>query len=144
MAILVLAETVAGGIVGEAGGAVTMDWIDQGPVFVDLDDCRLAPAMQDLWMFLDEQPARREQQWQALMEGYEQFRDFPYQEWRLREPLRALRMLRYAAWLATRYTDPAFPIAFPWFGDERYWQEHVLELESMVHRIEQEQQHAMA
>jgi Ser/Thr protein kinase RdoA (MazF antagonist) len=104
-------------------------WDATGPVFVDLDDCLSGPCVQDLWMFLsggsvDVQRA----EWTQLLEGYEQFAGFDYREVALIEPLRALRMLNHSAWLATRWDDPAFPRAFPWFAEPRYWERHVADL----------------
>jgi Ser/Thr protein kinase RdoA (MazF antagonist) len=100
----------------------------QGPVFVDLDDCLQGPAIQDLWMLLSGNPDERRGQWLELMAGYERFASLDHSQVRLIEPLRALRMLGHAAWIAERWTDPAFPRAFPWFGEPRYWEQHVLDL----------------
>lgn len=102
-------------------------WGAQGPVFVDLDDCMTGPAVQDLWMLLPGGVDGR-RAWDALAAGYGEFADFDYRELRLVEPLRALRMIHYAAWLAQRWDDPAFPRAFPWFGVRRYWERHILDL----------------
>ena len=63
-----------------------------------------------------------------IMEGYQQFRDFDHRELLLIEPLRTLRIMHYAAWLARRWSDPAFPQAFPWFNTPRYWEDHILSL----------------
>ena len=103
-------------------------WGESGPVFVDLDDCMMGPRIQDLWMLLAGSSDDQRRTWDALSEGYRQFADFDYLELRLVEPLRALRMLHHAAWLAQRWHDPAFPRAFPWFGEARFWERHVLEL----------------
>ena len=103
-------------------------WDEHGPVFVDLDDCMMGPAIQDLWMMLSGPAAEQQSQWRDLSEGYEQFGVLDFGELRLIEPLRSLRMLHHAAWLATRWSDPAFPRAFPWFGGVRYWEEHVNDL----------------
>jgi Ser/Thr protein kinase RdoA (MazF antagonist) len=103
-------------------------WTDAGPHFVDLDDCRTGPAIQDLWMLLSGERAERTTQLADLLAGYEDFMDLDPRELHLVEALRTLRMLRYAAWIAHRWTDPAFPRAFPWFGTERYWEEQVLAL----------------
>lgn len=100
-------------------------WRNEAAHFVDLDDARNGPAVQDLWMLLT---GDREEQTMALsevLEGYNQFHVFDHRELRLVEPLRALRSLHYAAWLARRWRDPSFPMHFPWFGDERYWGEHI-------------------
>ncbi len=103
-------------------------WTDDGPHFVDLDDCRSGPAIQDLWMLLS--GGRNEMQLQLgeITEGYLQFHDLDYRELQLIEALRTLRMIHYAGWLARRWDDPAFPRAFPWFNTPRYWEEHVLAL----------------
>lgn len=103
-------------------------WNDQGPLFVDLDDCVNGPRVQDLWMFLAGDADEQRGRWAALMRGYEQFADFDYLELRLIEPLRALRMLNHAAWVAGRWDDPAFPRAFPWYGERRYWETYVTDL----------------
>ena len=95
---------------------------------VDLDDARSGPAVQDLWMFLSGDRYEQQIQLAALLKGYEDFRRFDAQELNLVEALRSLRMLHYAAWLARRWEDPAFKIAFPWFNSGRYWDEHVLML----------------
>ena len=92
-----------------------------GPHFVDLDDARMGPAVQDLWMLLSGDRAQRTQQLSALLDGYEQVRDFDRAELSLIEPLRTLRLIHYSAWLAGRQDDPAFPMHFPWFGTADYW-----------------------
>src|ERR1017187_5817513 len=91
-------------------------WNEHGPVFVDLDDCVTGPRMQDLWMLLAGSADDQQRQWAELMEGYLQFANFDSRELKLIEPLRALRMLHHAAWVAHRWGDPAFPRAFPWFA----------------------------
>ncbi|HEU4457996.1 MAG TPA: serine/threonine protein kinase [Methylibium sp.] len=103
-------------------------WTADGPHFVDLDDAGMGPAVQDFWMLLagDDESARR--QLACLLEGYEQFMDFDRAELALIEPLRTLRMLHHSAWLAQRWNDPAFPVAFPWFGGSAasaYWAEQI-------------------
>lgn len=103
-------------------------WRVQGPLFVDLDDCMQGPAMQDLWMFLSGNADEQRGQWQQLMEGYEQFATLDYAEIRLIEALRGVRMLNHAAWIAERWADPAFPRAFPWFGEPRFWEQHLNDL----------------
>ncbi len=99
---------------------------------VDLDDARRGPAVQDLWMFLSGDQAEQAPQLAALLEGYEDFRRFDARELHLIEALRSLRILHYAAWLARRWSDPAFKIAFPWFAGQRYWDEHILSLREQV------------
>ena len=113
-------------------------WTEQGPHFVDLDDCRNGPAIQDLWMLMSGERHERESQLQMILEGYLQFCDFNRAELQLVEALRTLRMLHHAAWLATRWQDPAFPIAFPWFGEPRYWEELVLGLREQLGRMQEE------
>ncbi|MFT3813754.1 MAG: serine/threonine protein kinase [Acidovorax sp.] len=92
-----------------------------GPHFVDLDDARMGPAVQDLWMLLTGDRRQRTLQLSALLDGYEQIRPFDRRELALIEPLRTLRLLHYSAWLAQRWQDPTFPIHFPWFGTSDYW-----------------------
>ena len=104
-------------------------WTPSGPHFVDLDDCMTGPAIQDLWMLLAGDREEMRVQLDDFLEGYGQFADFDCREVSLIESLRALRMVHYAAWLARRWDDPAFPRAFPWFGEARYWERHVAELE---------------
>lgn len=103
-------------------------WTETGPHIVDLDDCRMGPAVQDLWMFLSGERAEQELQLTDIMRGYQQFCDFDYSQLLLVESLRSLRLIHYSAWLAQRWSDPAFPIAFPWFDSDRYWEEQVLAL----------------
>lgn len=103
-------------------------WRDDAPNFVDFDDARMAPAIQDLWMLVSGSQAEQQRQLGKILEGYGEFSDFDFQELILIEPLRTLRMLNYAAWLARRWDDPAFPLAFPWFNTQSYWEKHILEL----------------
>ena len=105
---------------------------DQGPHFVDLDDACTGPAVQDLWMLLSGERRDRTAQLAALLNGYEQFRDFDRREIELIEPLRTLRLIHYSAWLARRWDDPAFPPTFPWFGSSDYWQGQVQMLEEQL------------
>ncbi len=95
---------------------------------VDLDDARTGPAVQDLWMFLSGDRSEQAPQLATLLDGYQEFRDFDARELNLIEALRTLRIMHYAAWLARRWEDPAFKIAFPWFDSPRYWDEHLLSL----------------
>lgn len=106
-------------------------WRD-GPIFVDMDDCQSGPAVQDLWMLLSGSQEEMSVQLGNVMEGYRQFCDFNYAELNLIEALRTLRMLHHAAWLARRWEDPAFPVAFPWFGEPRYWEDLVLALREQL------------
>ena len=112
-------------------------WGEAGPHFVDLDDSLTGPAIQDLWMLLSGERAERVAQLDALLAGYEEFHDFDRRELRLIEPLRGLRLLHYAAWLARRWHDPAFPAAFPWFGTVRYWEEQVLALREQLQFLDE-------
>jgi Ser/Thr protein kinase RdoA (MazF antagonist) len=107
-------------------------WTDVGPHFVDFDDCRSGPAMQDLWMLLSGERPDMTRQLAAVLAGYERFYDFDRRELHLVEALRTLRLVHYAAWLARRWDDPAFPAAFPWFNTQRYWQDRILELREQV------------
>jgi len=107
-------------------------WTDDGPHFVDFDDARLGPAVQDLWMLLAGDRESMERQLAAVLEGYEALRDFDRRELYLVEALRTLRLIHYAAWIARRWDDPAFPAAFPWFGSQRYWQDRILELREQI------------
>lgn len=103
-------------------------WTDEGPHFVDLDDCMNGPRIQDLWLFLSGSREEMAMQLFDLLDGYGQFATFDTRELHLLEALRTLRMLHYTAWIARRWSDPAFPRAFPWFADNKYWEEHVLSL----------------
>ena len=106
-----------------------------GPHFVDLDDARMGPAVQDLWMLLSGDRPQRTLQLSALLDGYEQVRDFDRAELNLIEPLRTLRLIHYSAWLARRWQDPIFPINFPWFGTPDYWRGQVLMLQEQVEQM---------
>ena len=110
---------------------------DAGPHFVDLDDARTGPAVQDLWMLLSGDRSQRQRQLGGLLDGYEQLRDFDRNELALIEPLRTLRLIHYSAWLARRWDDPAFPINFPWFGTTDYWRGQVLMLEEQMEAMEE-------
>jgi len=107
-------------------------WTDKGPHFVDFDDARMGPAVQDLWMLLGGDRDAMTRSLAALLDGYEQFAEFDPRELHLIEALRTLRLLHYSAWIASRWDDPAFPAAFPWFGTQRYWQDRILELREQV------------
>ena len=112
-------------------------WTDQGPHFVDIDDCRTGPAIQDIWMLISGDRHEMQSQLMDIMEGYLQFRDFNHRELQLIEPLRTLRIMHYAAWLARRWDDPAFPQAFPWFNSPRFWEEHVLSLREQASLLDE-------
>jgi Ser/Thr protein kinase RdoA (MazF antagonist) len=110
----------------------TSDTVPGGPHFVDFDDCRTGPAVQDLWMLLSGDRADMSRQLADVLAGYEDFREFDPRELLLVEALRTLRLIHYAAWLARRWDDPAFPAAFPWFNTQRYWQDRILELREQI------------
>ncbi len=105
-------------------------WTDDGPHFVDLDDARMGPAVQDLWMLASE-PRHME----AMLEGYRQFRDFNDDELMLIPVLRAMRQMHYAAWIATRWHDPAFPAAFPFAVESRWWEQHIADLHELADEL---------
>jgi Ser/Thr protein kinase RdoA (MazF antagonist) len=112
-------------------------WTDSGPHFVDFDDARMGPAVQDLWMLLSGDREDQGRQLADLLAGYEDFQEFDYRELHLIEALRTLRQIHYAAWLARRWEDPAFPAAFPWFGSAHYWQDHILALREQIAAMEE-------
>lgn len=112
-------------------------WTQTGAHLVDLDDCRMGPAVQDLWMLLSGDRPQMCRQLGEILDGYEEFFDFDRRELALIEPLRTLRLLYYSAWLARRWDDPAFPMAFPWFNTVKYWEEQVLTLREQRQRLEE-------
>ncbi|QGU17411.1 serine/threonine protein kinase [Leclercia sp. 119287] len=99
-------------------------WRD-GPLFVDLDDARMGPAIQDLWMLLNGDKAEQRMQLETIIEAYEEFSSFDSDEIALIEPLRAMRFVYYLAWLIRRWDDPAFPRNFPWLTGEDYWRNQI-------------------
>jgi Ser/Thr protein kinase RdoA (MazF antagonist) len=107
-------------------------WRDAAPHFVDFDDARMAPAIQDLWMMLSGDRGRQHAQLAQLVEGYNEFFEFQPRELRLIEALRSLRILYFSAWLASRWHDPTFPHHFAWFNTPRYWGDHILELREQI------------
>jgi Ser/Thr protein kinase RdoA (MazF antagonist) len=113
-------------------------WTDDGPHFVDFDDCRTGPAVQDLWMLLSGDRASMTRQLSDVLAGYEDFHEFDPRELQLLEALRTLRLIHYSAWLARRWDDPAFPAAFPWFNTQRYWQDRILELKEQLSLMDEE------
>lgn len=110
-------------------------WNDQGPFFLDFDDMLRGPAIQDLWLLLSGDKTEGNRQLEALLEGYEEMRGFDRSTLRLIEPLRALRFVHYTAWIARRWEDPAFPLAFPQFGSHRYWSDMTDDLEQQLRLI---------
>jgi len=117
-------------------------WTDSinnvGPHFVDFDDSRMGPAVQDFWMLLGAGRAEQTERLADLLEGYEDFAEFDRRELALIEPLRTLRLLHYSAWIARRWDDPAFPAAFPWFNTQRYWEDRILELREQIAAMQEE------
>ena len=112
-------------------------WTDDGPHFVDFDDTRSGPAIQDLWMLLSGERNEMAIQLSDIIEGYEMFREFDRRELHLIEALRTLRMLHYSAWLCRRWDDPAFPHNFPWFNTNRYWEDQILSLREQAARLDE-------
>ncbi|MFE8072159.1 serine/threonine protein kinase [Marinobacteraceae bacterium S3BR75-40.1] len=106
-------------------------------LLVDLDDARQGPAMQDLWLLLNGERPEREAQFSELLEGYEQFYDLNLRERYLIEPLRTARVVGHAAWLGKRWDDPTFPQHFPWFGQERFWSDHILMLREQLAALQE-------
>jgi Ser/Thr protein kinase RdoA (MazF antagonist) len=113
-------------------------WTDEGPHFVDFDDSRMGPAIQDLWMLLSGDRVSMTRQLSAVIAGYEAFAEFDDRELNLVEALRTLRLIHHSAWLAQRWQDPAFPAAFPWFNTQHYWQDRILELREQIALMEEE------
>ena len=107
-------------------------WTEGGPHFVDFDDSRMGPAVQDLWMLLSGETPDMTRQFADVLVGYEDFYEFNRRELHLIEALRTLRLIHYSAWIAQRWQDPAFPAAFPWFNTQRYWQDRILELREQI------------
>ncbi|WP_432472714.1 serine/threonine protein kinase [Amphritea sp. HPY] len=114
-----------------------MLWRDNAPNFVDFDDARMAPAIQDIWMLFSGDRNSQQIQLSEIIEGYNEFYDFQPRELQLAETLRTLRMMNYAAWIARRWEDPAFPHNFPWFNTVRYWSEHILELREQLAALQE-------
>ncbi|MBA3773512.1 MAG: serine/threonine protein kinase [Ramlibacter sp.] len=141
-ALRMIAGTALGGLPGSGIAMIRLHgdchpgnilWVpDEGPHFVDLDDARTGPAVQDFWMLLSGDRAQRQRQLGPLVDGYEMLREFNRDELALIEPLRTLRLIHYSAWLARRWSDPIFPINFPWFGSSDYWQGQVQMLQEQI------------
>ncbi|GLX78222.1 stress response kinase A [Thalassotalea insulae] len=112
-------------------------WTDNGPHFVDLDDSRMGPAIQDIWMMLSGDHQQQLLQLDTLIGGYEEFCSFDHQEFALIEALRTMRVVNYMAWLCKRWQDPAFPYSFPWFNTAKYWEEQVLMLKEQMSALQQ-------
>lgn len=112
-------------------------WRDDAPNFVDFDDTRSGPAIQDLWMMLSGERDQQQRQWEKIIAGYRQFCPFNGAELNLVESLRTLRIIHYSAWLARRWEDPAFPHNFPWFNTQRYWSDHILTLREQLAALQE-------
>lgn len=111
-------------------------WNITGPQIVDLDDCLMGPAIQDIWMLLSGDAHQVKIQLNRILDGYSEFYDFNPREIHLIEALRTLRMIHYSAWLAKRWQDPAFPLNFPWFNTPRYWQDQLQNLNEQLDLLE--------
>jgi len=107
-------------------------WQQDAPFFLDFDDCMTAPAVQDIWMVVRGRGDYADKDREYLLEGYSKFREFDVRTLRLIEPLRALRMIHYSAWIARRWQDPSFPKAFPFFATPRYWEEDIQALQEVM------------
>lgn len=112
-------------------------YVDEGPFFVDLDDCRSGPAIQDIWMMLSGDRLQQRDTLELMLEEYEQYCEFDPTELKLIEPLRAMRMVHYMAWLARRWQDPAFPMNFPWFATDKYWEQQCIALKEQLFCLQQ-------
>jgi len=110
-------------------------WRDDVPHFIDFDDARMGPAVQDIWMLLSGDRARQTAQLNEICDGYNEFAEFPIHQLRLIEALRTLRMMYFSAWLAKRWDDPAFPHAFPWFNTVQYWEQHIADLREQLSEL---------
>tara|TARA_R110001583_G_scaffold51161_2_gene159696 strand:- start:19404 stop:20396 length:993 start_codon:yes stop_codon:yes gene_type:complete len=102
------------------------------PAFVDFDDCKMGPAMQDLWMLLSEDKKEQQLQLSTLLEGYEEILPFDRKQLALIEPLRSMRIIHYVSWINKRWEDPTFPLNFPWFSTDEYWQELLQSLQQQI------------
>ena len=115
-------------------------WTDKGPHFVDFDDCRMGPAIQDLWMLLSGSIDEQRKQLNDILDGYYEFNDFNPAEVRLVETLRTMRIIHYSGWLARRWDDATFPLNFPWFNTANYWEQHILELREQFSLLQENEQ----
>ena len=114
-------------------------WTDSGPHIVDLDDCMMGFAIQDIWMLLSGTDDEMVVQLNTILKGYRQFYDFDPISLNLVEALRSLRIINYSAWLARRWHDPTFPLNFPWYNQPRYWEEQLYILREQLERIQHSQ-----
>ena len=113
-------------------------WNRDDPYFIDFDDTLYAPPVQDIWMLTGGDDDYGKERRRILLEAYEQIRTFDMTTMQLIEPLRALRMIHFSAWIARRWEDSAFKLAFPDFGTEHYWQEQI---EALALQLEKVQYH---
>jgi Ser/Thr protein kinase RdoA (MazF antagonist) len=95
---------------------------------VDFDDMVNGPCVQDLWLLVPGRDQESRRQFDLLLSAYTEMKDFDYNSLRLIEPLRALRYIHFSAWIAKRWSDPAFPLAFTHYGTRNYWMEQVQDL----------------
>ncbi len=116
-------------------------WGTNGPSLVDLDDARMGPAIQDLWMLIGSDPEQQCLRFDDILQGYEEFSDLPLAQLHLMEPLRTLRMLHYCAWLVRRWEDPSFKHHFPWFAEFKYWEEQILLLKEQLAILQEDTTH---
>lgn len=114
-------------------------WSESGPHIVDLDDCLMGPAIQDIWMLLSGEPEQMDIQLAKILKGYNEFHDFNPRERHLIEALRTLRMLHYSGWIAKRWEDPAFPLNFPWFNTPVYWQNQIVAINEQIELLDRTQ-----
>lgn len=112
-------------------------WTEAGPHFVDLDDCRMGPAVQDIWMMLSGDRQQQVLQLDTILSGYDEFHRFEVNQLPLIESLRTMRVVNYMAWLCKRWKDPAFPHNFPWFNTEKYWEQQILMLKEQLSALQQ-------
>ena len=112
-------------------------WTEAGPHFVDLDDCRMGPAVQDIWMMLSGDRQQQLLQLDTILTGYDEFHSFEVNQLPLIESLRTMRVVNYMAWLCKRWKDPAFPHNFPWFNTEKYWEQQILMLKEQMSALQQ-------
>lgn len=112
-------------------------WSPSGLVFLDFDDLVTGPPVQDLWMLIGGRDAWAARRLDVLLAGYDEMGWFDRSTLRLMEPLRAMRMVHFAAWIAKRWDDPAFPLAFPAFGTERWWQDELRALREQGAAVEE-------
>lgn len=107
-------------------------WDGESPFFLDFDDSMIAPPVQDVWMVITGRDDESLRQRGILLQAYETMLPFDYKSLALIEPLRALRLIHYSAWVARRWKDPSFPKVFPEFGTARYWSEEIQALEECL------------